>query len=184
MLERLYAWYMTDEKKPLPNEFQMYKALLYDDGGSRRRVDVTETIRSGAQPTPPADWSDEWHVEVRYVQRGAKYRVLFPRDRPVVLPVYSSDELASTKATPLRGGGLLSAFVGRENAAQGIDVTDHVTKYCGPKGNWYRDKGFDPPPVAHMFMNDDPRTVRQVYPSLHVRTLRGVRSFPILNMRE
>lgn len=178
MLERLYTWYMTDEKKPLQDEFKAYKVLLFADDESRRRLDVTDRFVSG-------DVHDghDGHVEVRYIQRGAKYRVIFPPDRPVTLPVYSDEELRDAKARAV-ARGVLSALVGPEDDPDGakgrcIDVTDHVKKYCGPKGNWYRDRGFDPPLVRHMFMADDPQTVRTVYPYLHVRTLRGVTSHPI-----
>lgn len=169
--------------------FRVYKVYVLNnskrDGGCR--MDITSKF-DFSNAVPASDigalcgW-DDWRTEVRYVQGGGKYRVVFYNE-DVQVPVYADADVGkntlfetypiSATASVLKDPGGLKATA--------VDVTKHVQKYAGPRRNWYADspKVTRRVEAAHMFFGDDRRTMEKWYPYLHTRTMKTLTSHPII----
>lgn len=165
----------------------MYKALLIDNRRRGRVLDITHATtpltRAEVDALCPRGTTD-WRVEVRYhvPSEKKKYRAVFYNE-DVIMPVYSPEELAESPPPRFSKHYPLSACIGRErdvHGKEGANVTEHVQKYCGPKRNWYLDKDMAiVEHMDHMFVSDDPITMKNHYPYLHIRTLSGMTSHRI-----
>jgi hypothetical protein len=175
-----------------PRPFHVYRVYVLDNSNWTQRLDITSTF-DFEHVVPASDigalcgW-DDWRIEVRYIQGGEKYRVVF-YNTDVVVPLYTDEELANKKTSvfetlksyPVSATASTSKDVeGKKSTA--VDVTKHVQKYAGPRRNWYADR----PQVTkrveydHMFFGDDRRTMKMWYPCLHMRTMKTLTSHPII----
>lgn len=166
-----------------------YKVLLIDNHRRDRVENITAAMRAApdgvltkAEVDALRPRTKDWRVEVRYVLDGKKYRAVYYNE-DVIVPVYSPEELSESPTPRFSKHYPLSACIGREHdvhGKEGADVTEHVQKYCGPKRNWYLDKDMCiVEHMDHMFISDDPITMKNHYPYLHIRTLGGTTSHRI-----
>jgi hypothetical protein len=172
----------------------VYKVYVLNNSSRNERLDITSKFDFGHEHDVSVDRSDigalcgwdDWRTEVRYVQGGQKYRVVFYNE-DVVVPVYTDADLEKKKSSVLE---TFDAFPLSANAsvlkdteglkATAVDVTKHVQKYAGPRRNWYRDRVSKRVETEHMFFGDDRRTVARWYPYLHMRTMKTLTSHPII----
>lgn len=169
--------------------FKVYRVFVLNNTIRSDRLDITSKF-DFSNIVPASDigalcgW-DDWRTEVRYVQGGEKYRVVF-YNQDVDVPVYTDVDVGigrkavfetypiSATASFLKDPGGLKATA--------VDVTKHVQKYAGPRRNWYADspKVAKRVEAAHMFFGDDRRTMKNWYPFLHTRTMKTLTSHPII----
>ena len=75
-------------------------------------------------------------LDVRYEIMGQRYHIVYQRgsDPHIVYPPYTVDELREFMSTSTALVSIIHA------ERDGDDLTDLVTEYAGPKGNFYEDK--------------------------------------------
>jgi hypothetical protein len=184
------AWILEEKRETLPSELEVRKALLFDMEGVACEdvTDVVARVLEHNRRHIPADFftvlggKDSWRLEVRYTQAGAKYRALF-YDEDVVFPVYSEEEVETPLSLlQMKTYPLIATISSREDTdgVDGVNVTRRLHKYCGPRKNWYADRGLRLR-LQDMFPFDDPETFQDssLYPYLHIRTIFGVKSYKI-----
>lgn len=186
-IQRLFAWFVAEPKERIPQDFDVAKVLVFKRGHEDEEFqDITTLVQHVCNRTIPkhvidflCGW-DDWRVEVRYTQVGAKYRVLYYNE-DIVLPPYTPEEINESMTLSDMRNFPLSAVISTQHDVdgnEGANVTHRLFKYCGPRKNWYADKGFRLR-LADMFPFDDHETNKAFYPYLHVRTIFGVKSYKI-----
>lgn len=133
---KLWKWYIHLSDAYKPRSLAITEVTVFNDEGGR--LDITDEWRTLTTNWHLKDDKDDFtdysafRVQIAYTFLTNTFYVTHHILDEIVWPIYNVDELSSNSRPQI-----IMACLRRESG-EDIDVTDTVSKYAGPKGDFYK----------------------------------------------